>query len=84
MSANLINCLGDRNCEIRICELGMKENFGSEKSFVSDLDVEGLLGDGVGPGVFFDVLVRVLVELAELFRNVRTNVTVPDKNKYII
>ena len=57
----------------------MEENFRSKKSFVSDLDIEGLLGDGVGTGVLLDVLVRVLVELAELFRDIRTNVTVPKK-----
>ena len=54
----------------------MEENFGSQKPFVADFDVEVLLGDGVGAGVLLDVLVGVLVKLAELLCNVRTDVTV--------
>ena len=54
----------------------MEENFGSQKTFVADFDVKVFLGDSVGAGVLLDVLVGVLVKLAELLRDVRTNIAV--------
>lgn len=52
----------------------MEEDFGAEEAFVSDVHVEGFLGDGVDSGVLLHPLVRVLVVLGKLLCDVRTHV----------
>ena len=80
---NFIHSLGNRNGEIGVCELGMEENFGTQKSLITDLNVEVLFGDGICTCVLLDVLVRILVEFAELLGNIRTNVAVTVK-KFVL
>ena len=54
----------------------MEEDLWSEELFVADVDLEGLLGDGVDAAVLLDVLVGVGVELVELFGDVGADVAV--------
>ncbi len=54
----------------------MEEYFWSQEPLVSNVYPEALLRDGVDPVVLLDVLVGVLVELVELFGDVRTDVAV--------
>ena len=56
----------------------MEEYLGAEELLVSDVDLEGFLGDGVDAAILLDVLVRVCVELVELFGDVRAHVALLD------
>ena len=56
----------------------MEEYLGAEELLVSDVDLEGFLGDGVDAAILLDVLVRVRVELVELFGDVRAHVALLD------
>ena len=55
---------------------GVKEDFGSQKSFVTDFNFEFLPGDGVEAFVMFDPFCRVHLVFVELFGDIRTNVAV--------
>ena len=54
----------------------MEEDLRAEELLVADVDLEGLLGDGVDAAVLLDVLVGVGVELVELFGDVGADVAV--------
>ena len=60
----------------QLTDLRVEEYLGSEELLVSDVDLEGFLGDGVDAAILLDVLVRVRVELVELFGDVRAHVAV--------
>ncbi len=55
----------------------MEENLWPKEPLVSDVDGEGLLGDGVDAVELLDVFCWILVELVELFGDVWTDVAVP-------
>lgn len=59
-----------------VADLGVEEDLRAEEPLVADVDGEALLGDGVDAVVLLDVLVGVLVELVELFGDVRAHVAV--------
>lgn len=56
--------------------LGVEEDLRAQKAFVTHIDVEGSLTNGVDSSVLFDPLPRVRVILCELLHDVWTDVTV--------
>ena len=59
-----------------VTHLRVEEDLRAEELLVADVDLEGLLGDGVDAAVLLDVLVGVGVELVELFGDVGADVAV--------
>ena len=60
----------------------MEEDLGAEEALVADVDVEGVLTDGVDSAILFDPFRRVRVVLCEFLHDVWTDVTVPLLHRY--
>lgn len=55
----------------------MEEDLGAKEALVADVDVKGVLTDGVDSTVLFDPFPWVRVVLCELLHDVWTDVAVP-------
>ena len=72
----VIDNLGERDQKIRGEDLGVEEGLGTQETFVSNVDVEGPLGDGLNSLVLLDPLLTTTVVLPKFLDDIGANVAV--------
>ena len=72
----VIDNLGERDQKVRGEDLGVEEGLRTQETFVSNIDVEGPLGDGLDTLVLLDPLLTTRVVLPELLDDIGANVAV--------
>lgn len=63
------------NAQLKSYYLWVKKNFRTQKSFIAYINGEFLLGNGIDSSILFDPFGSVCVIFAELFYQVRADVT---------
>lgn len=64
--------------------LWVEEYLRSQKSFISDVNAEGFLGNSIDALIVLDGLGRVCVVLGKLFGDIRADVTIPNKHNTVM
>ena len=72
----IINNLGKRSEEVTAGDFRVEEDLRTQESFISNITLEGTLGDRLNSLVHLDALVRLGIELGELLNHIRADITV--------
>ena len=80
---HMVHSLRDGHSKVWIGEFWMKENFWTQKSFITYINFKIFLCNGIHATVFFYVFLWICVEFIEFFCYIRTYIAISEKKKKI-